>query len=337
MMKDSYQYVGVGAFFLVGVTLLFLTYSSLTSDLQEKKGGYEVVAKFDDLLQLRRGDQVRMSGVIVGVVTSTELEGRDAVARLSIDPRYAIPADSSAIIRMAGLLGTNYISIDMGASADVLSGGDSIRTRRSFDINDALEEVGDIASSVGSAIDGIQAALGGDDSGDSVFGMVQELLKENGENLTRALGNISRISGQIAEGEGTIGKLIYEDGAYGQLLDTASSIQDAARRAETLIANADAVIAEAGGVFADIRGGGGMLGTLIYDEEISGQVRTVTANLATFSEKLNSAESTVTRLLTEDDLYIDVRSVVRKANRTLDSLSDSAPISAVGVAAGALF
>ncbi len=336
-MKDSYQYVGVGVFFLVGVALLFLTYSSLTSDLQEKTGGYEIVAKFDDLLMLRRGDQVRMAGVIVGVVTSTELEGRDAVARLSIDPRYKIPADSSAIIRMAGLLGTNYISIDMGGSGTNLTGGDPIRTRASFDINDALEEVGDIASSVGSAIDGIQAALGGDDQGDSVFGMVQELLKENGENLTRALGNISRISGEIAEGEGTIGKLIYEDGAYGQLLETAASIREAAERAETLIANADKVIADAGGVFSDIREGGGMLGTLIYDEEISGQVRTVTTNLASFSEKLNSAESTVTRLLTEEDLYIDVRSVVRKANRTLDSLSDSAPISAVGVAAGALF
>lgn len=336
-MKDGYQYVGVGAFFLVGVGLLFLTYSSLTSDLQEKKGGYEIVARFDDLLQLRRGDQVRMSGVIVGVVVSTALEGRDAVARLSIDPRYEIPADSSAIIRMAGLLGTNYISIDMGGSGTVLAAGDAIRTRESFDINDALEEVGDIATSVGSAIDGIQSALGGGESDDSVFGMVEQLLRDNGENLTRALGNISRISGQIAEGEGTVGKLIYEDGAYAELLKTAGSIQEAAERAETLIANADGVIAEAGGVFEDVRAGGGLLGTLIYDDGIGEQVRTVTSNLASFSEKLNHTESTVSRLLTEDDLYIDVRSVVRKANRTLDSLSDSAPISAVGVAAGALF
>jgi len=336
-MKDGYQYVGVGAFFVVGIGLLFLTYSSLTSDLQEKKGGYEIVARFDDLLQLRRGDQVRMSGVIVGVVVSTALEGRDAVARLSIDPRYEIPADSSAIIRMAGLLGTNYISIDMGGSGTVLAAGDPIRTRQSFDINDALEEVGDIATSVGAAIDGIQSALGGGESDASVFGMVEQLLRENGENLTRALGNISRISGQIAEGEGTVGRLIYEDGAYAELLETAGSIQEAAERAETLIANADSVIAEAGGVFEDVRAGGGLLGTLIYDDAIGEQVRTVTTNLASFSEKLNRTESTVGRLLTEDDLYIDVRSVVRKANRTLDSLSDSAPISAVGVAAGALF
>ncbi|MGF1529831.1 MAG: MlaD family protein [Puniceicoccaceae bacterium] len=335
-MKDGQNYAGVGAFFLFGAALLFLTYNSLTSDLQERGDGYEIKAIFDDLLQLRRGDQVRMSGVIIGVVTSTELEGRDAIARMSIDPKYQIPADSTATIKMAGLLGTNYISVNMGESARAIEPRTFIQTRRSFDINLALEQVGEVAGSLGGAFDGIQTILS-DDDGDSLFANLGKLVSENRENLTETLKNIRKVSDQISSGEGTVGKLIFDEDAYRELEGALAAFTEAARQAEKVLTTADHAVAEAKEAFADLRSGSGVLGALIYDEKIASQFGEVIANIAEFSDRLNTAESTITKLLTEEELYLEVRSVVRKAGRTLDSLSDSAPISAVGVAVGALF
>ena len=328
-MKEAHHYAGIGIFFLLGVSLLYLSFNALTTDLQRQDDGYTIRAYFDDVLQLRRGDSVRMAGVVIGVVTGTELEGRRALARLQIRPEYEIPADSSAIINMAGLLGTNYIAVDMGESSQVLGQDDEIRTRESFDINDAMEEVGDIAGSIGMAIDGIQSALGGE-NGQSVFQQIGGLISENSGRIGDSLENIRTLTGRLAAGEGTIGQLLVDGAAYRELLDTFSSIRVAANDAASLIQ-------EAQGVVAGVRGGNGTLGVLLSDEDTAGQVRALVANIAAFSERLSDAESTIGRLLGEDDLYEEVRSVVRKANRTLDSLSDSAPISAVGVAVSGLF
>jgi phospholipid/cholesterol/gamma-HCH transport system substrate-binding protein len=70
-----------------------------------------------------------MSGVTIGRVTGIEFDGEalEAVVTMVIDNRYAqIPDDSDASILTAGLLGSQYIGLQAGGSADYLADGGEI-------------------------------------------------------------------------------------------------------------------------------------------------------------------------------------------------------------------
>jgi len=55
------------------------------------------------------------------------------------------------------------------------------------------------------------------------------------------------------------------------------------------------------------------------------------------SDKLAKGEGTLGKLINDDTLYDTAKTTLNKANRAIDGLNDSGPISAVGVVANALF
>ena len=76
---------------------------------------------------------------------------------------------------------------------------------------------------------------------------------------------------------------------------------------------------------------------LIDDEATAENLKVTVANFRTVSTKIANGEGTIGKLLVDDQLYKDAQGVIKKADRALDSMGDQGPISAVGVAAGALF
>jgi len=331
-MNNSAQYSGVGLFFILGIVITYLVYSSLSDFTSGRSAGYEIEASFDDLLQLRNGDDVRMSGVKIGTVISTNLIDGRAVAMLNIDRKYEIPADSKASIAMAGLLGTNFIAIEMGKDrSDFIKPGGDIRTMESFDINKIFSEVGDVANMVSGALSELTGIFGSDEDGKgNVFTELSGLIQENRSRIGNSLDNIEHITAQLASGDGTIGKLLFEDGAYNEIMATVKEIQGAASQADTMLTSVQ-------GIVDHVKSGQGSLGELLYGDQIASELQTTITNIRDFTEKLNNPDSTIGRLLTDDQIYFEVQSVVRKANRTLDSIGDAAPISAVGVAIAPLF
>ena len=61
------------------------------------------------------------------------------------------------------------------------------------------------------------------------------------------------------------------------------------------------------------------------------------ANFRDVSDKLASGKGTLGKLISDDSLYLSVQSTMKKADRAIDGLGDSGPITAVGVVAGKLF
>ena len=82
-----------------------------------------------------------MSGIKVGRITRQELDPVTYAARIvmSVDERIRIPADSSARITAASLLGGNYLELMTGAEEDMLQPGDVIYdTRDPVSLTDLL-------------------------------------------------------------------------------------------------------------------------------------------------------------------------------------------------------
>ena len=127
----------VGLFVLVG--LATLAYLSL------QVGGIEfgaakriaLAATFDDIGGLSVRAPIRIGGVKIGQVAGIGLdeESRPMVT-LAVDAGVAISSDSTAAIRTAGLLGDQFISVELGAEDEVLAEGDAFTyTESAFSID----------------------------------------------------------------------------------------------------------------------------------------------------------------------------------------------------------
>lgn len=132
-MKTRNLELYVGTFVLFGIIsllMLALQVSGL-SDFYRKDQGYEVKAIFQNIGGLKIRSKITIGGVTIGRVVDIKLEENDGeyepIVYMSINPNVNnIPRDSSAKILTAGLLGDNYIGIELGQEQIPLKSGDVI-------------------------------------------------------------------------------------------------------------------------------------------------------------------------------------------------------------------
>jgi len=81
-------------------------------------GSYRIYARFESVAGLETGYPVKMLGLKIGRVTGLEIdeEKQAALAEFKIDKEITIYDDAFASIKMQGLIGNNYVSIDPGGS-----------------------------------------------------------------------------------------------------------------------------------------------------------------------------------------------------------------------------
>ena len=137
MQNSSTRDLIVGVFVLCG--LAALGYLSL------RVGGLEFVgpdrielrATFDDIGGLSARAPVRIAGVKIGQVSRIDLdEDLRAEVFLEVDSKVGLSIDSSAAIRTAGLLGDQFISVELGAEDEVLAPGEEFTfTESAFSID----------------------------------------------------------------------------------------------------------------------------------------------------------------------------------------------------------
>ncbi len=329
-MKHIFETLKVLIFTLFGVALTFVVYQALNRlNVKDNRQTYLVYATFKDLKQLQIGDDVRLAGVRIGSVTDASLRGNLAVAMLSIDKKFSVPSDSVATISMAGLLGANYIAILPGNSRNPLQPNETLKTQNPIDVGAMLQKFG----SVGERLDRILANVeenfsknnpleGLRDIGD-FFRNNREKLSNVVDNCSEITQNINTITRHVTEGQGTLGKLIYDEHAYEQFNDMIQSLSDIAK---------------------NIENGQGLVGKLLYDPKTSqsfdalmNNFDTVVKNLKEFSARLNNEHSTLGRIISDDSLYKKAEAALDKVDGAVNSVSNSGPVTAVGAAASALF
>lgn len=330
-MNNLSQNIRVGLFFLLGLALAWITFESLNGGKLFKKPGYTLVAGFANLKGLKTGDEVRMAGVKVGDVQLTRLAGHRVEALLAIEPGVKIPADAVASIEQSSLLGSNYLGITFGTPGmESLKDMNEISTKATVDMSEVISQLGTLGSKLEQVIGEIGKSLGTGSEGGGVFQRIDKLVADNGPKLTETISNLQDLSAKIKAGEGTLGKLFNDPRLHDDLLASVTEIKAAATDARTFMSDAK-------GIVADVKGGKGTLGLLLYDEPTASSLKTSLNNLRDVSAKLNSGQGTLGKLISDDSLYLGVQSTMKKADRALEGLEDSGPITAVGVVAGKLF
>jgi phospholipid/cholesterol/gamma-HCH transport system substrate-binding protein len=330
-MNNLQQTARVGLFFLLGLALTWVTFQTLSDGRVFRDKGYTLIAGFESLKELKQGDEVRMAGVKIGSIELTRLAGRRAEAVLRIDPKVEIKSDATASIVMAGLIGTNYIGIDLGtADAPPLRDGAEIRTAVTPDLNTIMTEVGALGKKLESALGSISTTINGDGKTPSLFQKLDKIVGENGENVNATMTNIRQVTEKLNKSEGTLGRLINDPQMHDELVATVGEFKSAATDAKNFIANAQAIVDQ-------VKAGKGTLGALVFDEAAGNNLKATAQNLRDMSDKIARGEGTLGKLINDDGILRDAQAVMKKADTTLDGLGDSGPITAVGVIAKSLF
>lgn len=125
----------VGLFILAGL-LALLILAVRISGLSLNAGGdtYTVYAHFDNVSGLTSRSKVTMAGVTIGQVKSITFDKNryTGLVEMAINSDVnTLPADSTASIVTAGLLGEKYVGISVGGDDLVLGNGDEIHDTQS--------------------------------------------------------------------------------------------------------------------------------------------------------------------------------------------------------------
>ena len=141
MRKNAVETV-LGAVVLV-TALVFLVFALNTAQVRTVDG-YKVSAAFFKVGGLTSGSDVRINGIKVGTVSDLNLDAGtfDAVVSMSIRSDVKIPADSVAAIGSAGIVGSEFVSIQPGGAKDFVADGGKIA--RTKDFKSLEDQVGEI-------------------------------------------------------------------------------------------------------------------------------------------------------------------------------------------------
>ena len=133
-MQQSRHDVWVGLFVMIGAAaLLFLALKSgnlLSLNFAET---YQVSARFDNIGGLKARAAVKSAGVVVGRVDSIGFDDKtfQATVVMQLERQFSFPKDTSAKILTSGLLGEQYIGLEVGGDPKNLAANDVITQTQS--------------------------------------------------------------------------------------------------------------------------------------------------------------------------------------------------------------
>ncbi len=124
----------VGFFVLLGfLAIVFLALQAANLASFSRGATYTVTARFDNIGGLKVRAPVKSAGVTVGRVAAISLDNKtfQGLVTMEIDKRFEFPADTSAKILTAGLLGDQYLGLEPGGDDKNLAAGDVIKMTQS--------------------------------------------------------------------------------------------------------------------------------------------------------------------------------------------------------------
>jgi phospholipid/cholesterol/gamma-HCH transport system substrate-binding protein len=124
----------VGVFVVIGfAALVFLALRVGNLSGANFAETYSLQAKFDNIGGLKVRGPVKSAGVLVGRVSAIRFDPQtyEAVVTLDVDSSFKFPKDTFASILTSGLLGEQYVGLDVGGDEKMLAPGETIAKTQS--------------------------------------------------------------------------------------------------------------------------------------------------------------------------------------------------------------
>jgi phospholipid/cholesterol/gamma-HCH transport system substrate-binding protein len=201
---------------------------------------FSVRARFDDIGGVEIGTRVRLQGIDAGEVEAIvppSLPGEPVLLRLRIAGRlrHLVGADARVQIALETVLSGKIVRIIPGSPTAGPVPEDAIL--RSLPATELADDIAHTTSKLNTVLAKVDAALDGIQKGEGTLG---KLLKNEGlySDLTTTLAEARGALQEFRSGEGTLGKLAKNNEVYAETL---SSLHDVRRMVNSVKQNSDAI------------------------------------------------------------------------------------------------
>jgi len=316
-MRNSLE-TKLGYFVVLAVFAAWIIVETL-GGVEMFRGGYHIKALFDTVQDLKVGNSVKLAGVEIGRVEKIELAGDKVRVTMKLHSDATVKTDSKATIKFTGMMGQYFVSIDFGTpGAPPAVDGTVLATEEQPDLNAVMTKLDQAATGIENFGKSFTP-----DTLNNLMGPLVDFVKQNSGHLGGAISNIDNITGQITSGQGTVGKLIYDQTLYNSALDTVSNLQEAVASAQQTISG--------------ITNGQGTIGKLVTDDTLYTATTASMTNLNQILLKINRGQGTVGRLVNDQEFYKNAKLTLQKVDKATDGLEDQGPLSVLGILANNLF
>ena len=348
----------VGMFFVFGLMIL-----GMLLEIGEKWDPFEKNVPYKTYLTsitgLKVGDPVRLAGVDVGKITRIVILTDKIEIDFEVKPGTLIRSDTVAGLRLTNLLGGQFLGLSFGSPrSPLLPPGSAVAGKDVANIDIIVDNLSDVIKDAKSLVTNLNR------NQEQVMQKVANILDDNRGNLKDAIANIDSITRKMDHGEGSLALLLNDKKLYSDTSGAMASLRGVAGKIErgegTLgkLVNDDAMYRDASAVLADLRvgtkdlnaglhdikeitakisRGEGTVGKLVQDEALYNEMRDASKNVKEIAQKINSGQGTIGKLVNEDQLYRDTTATLKKAERAMEGLGDTGPISVLGSIIGTLF
>jgi phospholipid/cholesterol/gamma-HCH transport system substrate-binding protein len=295
--------------------------------------GYHLQAEFNAVQDLKQGDSVKIAGVQVGRVETISLDLTNSKVLVTMKLRKKVEGskvevhtDSVATIRFTGLMGQNFVAIEFGTpGAPIASEGAMLKTAEQLDLSAMMAKIDNVATGVENltrSFTGIKI--------DKLLGPLLDFVQDNKGPLTTTISNLQTVSTQIAQGKGTVGKLIAEDALYNSALSTVSNLEGTANEIRTTVTDAHKIVAQ-------VNAGQGTVGKLLHDEALYNETTESMTALKEILQKINNGQGSIGKIINDQELYRNAKLTLQKLDKATEGLEDQGPLSVLGIVVNKLF
>jgi len=279
----------VGVLIISGLVILGFGIFFISGQVGFLTRHYTLKTYFSGAESLRDGAQVRLAGIVVGNVEGIRLSpftdpSRAVQIDMKVSQKYQdqIRTDSVATIETVGLLGEAYVDISRGGpGSQLIPDGGVVKSHEEADMKAIVQNANDVVS-----------------------------------NLRVLSSTLNDITGQIQHGQGSIGKLIYEENFYNNLNKTANEAQKLMTQVEeghgtlgklmtdeTFYNRTVAAVDKVNQVLDKVQNGNGSAAKFINDPAVYNNLNQATEKANTLMASINSGNGTFGKLIKNPDLY----------------------------------
>jgi len=196
----------VGLFIFLGLIFLLAGILIIGNIRETFNPKMSVISIFDDVSGLQKGNNIWYSGVKIGTVSDLSFFGKSEVEvnmNIATKAKQYIRKDAKVKITTDGIIG-NKILVIYGGTTDFaeVEEGDTLAVEKTFTSEDMINT-----------------------------------LQDNNENLLAITSNFKFITNKLADGDGTIGRLLNDTSVYSNINAATASLQSATVKAEQMISS----------------------------------------------------------------------------------------------------
>jgi phospholipid/cholesterol/gamma-HCH transport system substrate-binding protein len=285
----------LGIVVFVALVSVILGVAWLSSRLNIRVGDYKLHIVFDDIGTLHAGDPVNVKGIKVGKVLRTELHLGKPSAYVAIwdAPEGGIPRDSQFWLKSESLLGGYIVDIALGDSPETIASDEYVSGRTSVGLESLAPEAKRLSErladpKIGALSDAnlhrIESTLASLDSATAAF---HQLLTDNQRPLNTLLDSLG---GAASEAKGMLG-------------ENRTDVKQVLRQLAKASSRLDSVTANLGAA--------------------TGSLRNASDNLRDITQRVRQGDGTVGKLLTDEQLYRDMRRTLSQVDSILVDLKQN--------------